>query len=172
MLAKVQWRVFNQRLSKWEEKSQTFFLQSGSQSLIIAKNCFFQVKSFTRQQIKTDRFERLLWQVKQEPFKTQPRIYLFFVCFSLSEMFNYTIKGLYWSKHTEWSSSTEDNSNKISVWLKHNIHFTIKISAQKHQKWKKKGSRKRVMQKNIYINVCFSSFQYSHKSHSCGNNSL
>lgn len=127
-----------------EKKNQKlFFLQSGSQSLIISKNCFFQVKSFTRQQIKTDQSIRTISMAGQtESFKTQPRIYLFFVCFSLSEMFNYTIKGLYWSKHTEWSSSTEDNSNKISVWLKHNIHFTIKISAQKHQKWKKRLKEK------------------------------
>lgn len=35
-------------------KTQKQILQSGSQSLMIAKKCFFQDKSFTQQQSKTD----------------------------------------------------------------------------------------------------------------------
>lgn len=41
--------------------------------------------------------------VKQEPLKHNQEFFFFLV-----QKFNYTIKGLYWSKHTEWSSSTGD----------------------------------------------------------------
>lgn len=41
-------------LQKEKKNIKKQIFQSGSQSLIIAKKCFVQVKSFTRQQNKTD----------------------------------------------------------------------------------------------------------------------
>lgn len=76
---------------KEKEKFKNIF-QSGSQSLIRAKKCFFQVKSFTRQQNKTDQSIQTISMAGQTgTFKIQPRIFFFFSFRNV----NYTIKGLY-----------------------------------------------------------------------------
>lgn len=78
-----------QSCKKKEEKKFKNIFQSGSQSLIIAKKCFFQVKSFTRQQNKTDQSIRTISMAGQTgAFKIQPRI----LFFSLSEMLTTQLK--------------------------------------------------------------------------------
>lgn len=76
---------------------------------------------------------------------------------SILQNVKYTIKGLYWSKQTK-CSSTGDISNKISVWLKHNIHFYNKNICTKTSKEIGSGNKGNV--KNITVPY----FQYSHKS--------
>jgi len=63
-----------------KKKHKNMFVKS--QSLIIAKKCFVQVKSFTRHEIKpTDQFKQ--WRVKREPLKSKNEhlIYIFLLYF-------------------------------------------------------------------------------------------
>ena len=60
------------------------------------------------------------------------------IFFFLSRLHSYM---LYQSERTEITSSI-GKFNKISVWYKHNIHFTIKIFAQEKKQIFEKGQNK------------------------------
>lgn len=104
-------------MAELQRKTLKNIFQSSSQSLIIVNASFKSNPSHDSKIKLTNQFRTISMAGWRETLKIQPRIlFIYLFIYSPFRNVNYTIKGLYWSKHTEWSSSTGDNSNKISVW--------------------------------------------------------